>query len=113
MAGPGSAVPLARGALGVACLALPDQVAGVLGRPHPTESERVLVRALGLRQLVQAVLERRAGGFGLRLGVAVDVVHAGTALLYARTDRGGPPGRRDAATATSFALAGLLRARHA
>ena len=73
---------------------------------------RFVVRVLGARQLLQAALGIAVPSrLTLRLGSAVDALHAGSMLALAAVDsrrRGAALG--DAAVAGSLAAAGLLQA---
>lgn len=106
------AIPLelVRAAFGLTELLLPDQVAEhILG--HPADHrERVFIRILGGRHLVQAlVLLAFRGRTAHGVGASVDLIHAATMIGVAAID----PRRKVAATvnsaiATVFA-AGELR----
>ncbi|MFB9617226.1 hypothetical protein ACFFS4_43070 [Kutzneria kofuensis] len=73
-----------RAAWGTALLAVPDRVLRVAGCP-PTSSARWVLRALGVRQVVQAVACRRArdADVALAIGAVVDAAHATSCLAIA------------------------------
>lgn len=108
-------VDLARLGLGVVAIARPDMLLRASTEPHGGRGkDRVVVRVLGTRYLLQA-----AAGVGLdrpwmpALDAATDLTHAATMLGLAALDRSH---RRiallSAAVATGFAVADL-RDRHA
>lgn len=104
--------PLARAAVGGVLLTFPRAITGALIR-DPDQGDRVLLRLLGARHLVQAVVcAARPTPVVLTTGAVTDLLHGGSALAYAalRPDR-----RRaallSAAVAFTFAAEGLRRAR--
>ncbi|AMM22647.1 hypothetical protein AX769_21150 (plasmid) [Frondihabitans sp. PAMC 28766] len=84
-----------RAPLGLTELLLPNQVAEhLLG--HPADArERIFIRILGARHLLQAVILLMAKDrIAHRIGAVVDVIHAGTMVAVAATD----PRRKTSAT---------------
>lgn len=104
---PDRALLLARLGVGGLYLVSPRPVARLLGQTQPTTAERTVLRLLGAREMAQALALRQAGGPVLAAGAGVDLLHAATALLYARTPRGHTAGRRSATLAGVFAIAQL------
>ena len=101
---------LVRGGWGAACLLAPAAVAGRVGGPVPDDREQLVVRILGARQLVQAVLSgARPTPVVLAVGAWVDCVHSLTALALACTDgRRRHVGLADAGVAAAWAGLGRL-----
>jgi len=101
---------LVRGMWGAVCLLAPAAVAGRAGGPVPNDREQLVVRSLGARQLVQAVLSgARPTPVVLAVGVWVDCVHSLTALALACTDgRRRRVGLADAGVAAVWACLGRL-----
>lgn len=85
-------------------LLVPRKLFGLVG-DTPDTTSLAIARILGARQLAQGVVEFTAWPSWRRLGIAVDLTHAGSALLFARFDA---RWRRvwliDSAVATAFAL---------
>ena len=96
---------------GVLLVAAPGPVLGALGGTHVEVGSVRVMRVLGGRHLTEAVLELRYPATR-RWGVAVDVLHAGTAIVFAV---GSPRWRRaasaDAIVAIGFAGMGARRLR--
>ncbi len=104
-----------RAAWGLVCLLLPGRIITVLGGAAADELARVVLRVLGARHVLQAVVSGVAPGPAvLRVGAWVDGAHGATSLLLAALDR-----RRarvalvDAAVAAAWCLASLHDARRA
>ena len=101
------ALTVIRAAAGAALLLAPEATLAPLTGVSPDERARLFARALGIRHLLEAtVLWRVPSPRAVRLGAAVDAVHAATTLgLFADRRR-----RRLAAvnclTASGFAIAG-------
>lgn len=109
------AVSAARGAWGAALLVAPERLLASVAAGEPLDARaRAFARALGVRQLLEAALLRRAGARAVALGAAVDGVHALSVLALAAADRSR---RREALAnalvATGFAIEGATRARQA
>jgi len=69
---------------------------------RPSERDRVLVRVLGARHLVQGVWQGIAPSRGRRLFLWVDLIHSASMLALAGLDR---PRRRPALVSATAALA--------
>jgi hypothetical protein len=96
-------------------LCCPDRPVRTLTGITPTEHDRLILRVLGARQLVQAAISLvRPSHRVLTAGSAVDALHAATCLGLVAFDvrwrRGGLIGALDA---TAFALAGYASANRA
>lgn len=83
-----------RAAYGATELIVPGAVEHVLLGHAPDERARKVIRILGARHLVQALVTARGGRTLHRLGGSVDVIHALTMAALAGAD----PRRRRAAT---------------
>jgi hypothetical protein len=71
---------------------------------------RRVLRVLGARHIVQAVLERCFGAGARRLGVGVDVLHAATDVGFGVADsRWRRAALTDAVITTGFAVVGVAR----
>jgi hypothetical protein len=93
-------------------LICPSLVARRSARTSPDRRTRRVMRLLGVRHLVQAILEsRHASPVVMAIGAGVDVLHAASMVIFASTDR---RHRRlaliDAGVASSLALAGAWSA---
>ena len=92
---------LVRAAYGMCELLAPDYVSGLLLGEMPDGRTRVVIRILGARHLVQAVLTVRGGRTAHLVGGSVDAVHAasmaGVAVLDSRH-------RRSAGVSAALAL---------
>ena len=104
--------PLLRAALGGVLLAFPRTITDALV-PDGDEGDRVLVRLLGARHVVQAVVTAaRPTPAVLTAGAATDLLHGATALGYAALS---PEHRRaaliSAGVAFTFGTSGLRQAR--
>lgn len=98
---------------GTALLLTPDAVLGRLHAGRIDHRARLVVRVLGVRQLLEAMLVGPgASPRRIRVGVMVDAAHAASMVALARVD---PPRRRlataSALVAGGFALTGLAEAR--
>lgn len=108
---PARAVALAQVCTGRFMLHRPERLLSLLGYPQPTAGPRAVMRLLGARHLVQGAAELSGRRSFLLAGAAVDVVHAGTALLYARHSTiGKDAGHRNASLALALAAAQLAAA---
>jgi hypothetical protein len=107
---PGAARALAsvRLAWGTVLVLLPGGLLGRIERAAPGRGQRLVVRLLGARHIVQAIVVRLSGSRrALMGGAAVDALHAASALLLAVADRRRRRvGLADALLASSFAAAG-------
>lgn len=108
-------VATARGGWAVFLLACPDRPIGALTGVRLTDHDRLVLRVLGVRELVQAVISLvHPSHRVLAAGSAVDALHSATCLGLAAFDsrwrRGGLLGALDAA---AFAFAGYTGARRA
>ncbi len=95
-----------RAIYGLCELLAPDFVSGRLLGKAPDRKARVVIRILGARHLVQAVLTFRAGSVAHGIGGWVDAIHAASMVALAAVD----PRRRtsaavNAAIAVVFAAA--------
>ena len=91
-----------RAAFGLSELLLPNIVAEHILGHRADPRERVFIRILGARHLIQAaVLFPVTGVAGHRLGALVDAIHATTMLVVAVKD----PQRKVAATVNATAAA--------
>ncbi len=91
----------------VVLLSAPGVVIRTLGGVDETASRRVL-RVLGVRHLLEAVVEARRGPTVRRAGAVVDLVHSMTAVGFGVADRRWRrPALADAAVASGFAVAGF------
>lgn len=109
----GSVLNLLRALYGVALLAVPVTVARIYTARQPRPGDVLLVRVLGVRQLVQAVAcAGPADRAAFQLGAEVDLGHGVTTVGAAVLSRSL---RRaaliDTAVAVGFAAGGLLAAR--
>ncbi|MGT2462601.1 hypothetical protein [Sinomonas atrocyanea] len=98
-----------RAAYGVTELLAPGAVERLLLGHAPDERARRVIRVLGGRHLLQALVTARGGRTLHRLGGGVDVIHAVTMAALAGAD---PRRRRAAAVNAAIALvfaAGELR----
>ncbi|GAB2756042.1 hypothetical protein [Sinomonas soli] len=98
-----------RAAYGTVELVAPGAVERLLLGHRPDDRARTVIRVLGARHLVQALVTARGGRTLHRLGGAVDVIHAVTMAALAGAD---PRRRRAAAVNAAIALvfaAGELR----
>jgi hypothetical protein len=102
-------IEIARGLWGAIGLTAPGLVLGRTGGDPGDRASLLVMRILGARQAVQAVLSGIAPtGPVLALGVWVDVAHAATSVGLAVTDRRyTKPAAVDAAIAAGWALTGL------
>jgi hypothetical protein len=97
----------ARGAYGTALLLAPARVLAAYGAPADREAPRAVARVLGARHVAQALATD--GGRFVRLGAAVDALHAATMFGLAATSDGyRRPALIDGAIASTFALSGLF-----
>ena len=99
------ATGLAGAAWGLLLLARGPEVWTRVEGSSPTEADRLALRFLGARHLVQGALQAAAPNHGQRLFVAVDALHVATMLALAAAD----PTRRRAALVTT-AVAGASAA---
>jgi hypothetical protein len=117
-AGGGPPVPAAddllgavRACYGVLLIGMPRQLAGCCLRCPATPRELAVIRVLGVRHLLQAMLTP-ASAPGLRAGAAVDTVHAasmaGLGLIRPRLRRAV---LADAALEAGLAAFGMMTAR--
>jgi hypothetical protein len=109
---PTHALGVVRAGVGVARLVFPDTVFPGLAPLALSSHGRLVVRALGVRQIAQAIVTNRDPVPAIvRLGAVVDVAHAASMIGLAFIDR---RYRRaalaDAGVAAVFALAGLVAA---
>jgi hypothetical protein len=75
-----------------------------------TPTSRLIGRILGVRHLLQGVVEIAFWPKGRRIGSLVDTAHAASAALFAaRATRWRRAAGTDAAVAVSFAMAGAIR----
>ncbi|BCT74274.1 hypothetical protein SCMU_01160 [Sinomonas cyclohexanicum] len=98
-----------RAAYGTVELLAPGAVEHLLLGHRPDERARTVIRILGARHLLQALVTARGGPALHRLGGGVDIVHAVTMAALAGAD---PKRRRAAAINAAIALvfaAGELR----
>ena len=93
---------LLRAAYGTAELLSPGTVEGLLIGRAPDQRARAVIRILGARHLLQAVVTARGGRTLHRLGGGVDLVHALTMVALAAFDR---RRRRPAVVNAAVALA--------
>lgn len=99
-----------RAVYGMCELLAPDFVAGTLLGEAPDRGTRVVIRILGARHVVQAVLTVRAGPAAHRLGGCVDGIHAASMVVLAAMDaRYRTPAAVNAAIAVVFAAAEFQR----
>ena len=93
-----------RGVYGMCELLAPDFLTGrLLGTP-PDRKARTVIRILGTRHLIQAVLTARAGRTAHRIGGSVDVAHAASMVVFAAMDgRYRTPANANAVLALVFA----------
>ncbi|HEV2451172.1 MAG TPA: hypothetical protein VGS62_04530 [Streptosporangiaceae bacterium] len=102
---------LARGCYGVLLICVPQRMVGVCTR-HPASPRALrVIRVLGARHLIQALLSRPSAP-ELEAGCAVDTAHAASMFglgLASRALR--KPALADACVATGMATFGLLTAR--
>lgn len=105
---------VARAGWGAALLFAPRQVLTDVHGVAVDRTSLAVARALGARQLGQAVLSGSSPSPEvLALGVWVDSAHAATAVGLALTDRSrARAGLADTGIATAWALAGLLDLTH-
>jgi hypothetical protein len=107
---PGAARALAsaRLAWGALLVAAPARLLRIVERAAPGPRQRLVVRILGARHLVQTAVVRASGTREAVLaGAAVDALHATSALLLAVADRRRRRvGLADAVVASAFAVAG-------
>ncbi|SDK43276.1 hypothetical protein [Arthrobacter sp. ok362] len=89
-----------RAAYGMSELLAPDFVSGRLLGEAPDGRARAVIRVLGARHLLQAVLTARAGRTAHRVGGSVDAVHAASMIVLAALD-----GRHRRSAAANAALA--------
>ncbi len=76
-----------RACWGFALLSVPDRVAAGLGAPSLGPRVRMVIRVLGGREIVQALLiARRPGPRMLRSAMAVDATHSASMVLLAALD---------------------------
>jgi hypothetical protein len=98
-----AALTVIRGGYGVMQLASPTVASGLLARTHLDNRGQAVARALGARQLAQALASGPEPSFPvLAVGVEIDLLHAASMLALALGRRRRPP-----------ALAGVLAAREA
>lgn len=104
-----------RAAWGLACLLLPGRIVHALGGAAADELARVVLRVLGARHVLQAVVSGVAPGPAvLRVGAWVDGAHGATSLLLAAVDpRRARVALVDTAVAAAWCLASLHDARRA
>ena len=103
-----------RGGYGVLQLASPTVASGRLARTRLDARGQAVARALGARQLAQALASGPEPSFPvLALGVEIDLLHAASMLALALDGRRRRPALTDALIAAGFALAGALAAREA
>jgi hypothetical protein len=89
-----------RAAYGMCELLAPDFVSGRLLGEAPDGSVRLVIRILGARHLLQALLTARAGRTAHCVGGTVDAVHAASMLMLAALD-----GRHRRSASVNAALA--------
>jgi hypothetical protein len=90
----------ARAAWGVVLIAAPERVLAT-GRGRSDRSSRAVLRLLGIRHLLQAaVVAGNPTPAAQDIGIAVDLIHAGSAAAFAAVDR---DQRRFALTETTVA----------
>lgn len=108
-------IELFRATWGLALLAYPDRVLGVVQGLKIDPSSRAIARILGTRHLTQAVLSGyRPSPEVLAMGAWVDGVHALTALGLATVNRDRTrTGLTDAAIAGTWVAAGYRDLEHA
>lgn len=94
-----------RAAYGMSELLAPDFVSGRLLGEMPDGRARVVIRILGARHLVQAILTVRAGRTAHRVGGCVDALHAASMVVLAAYD-----GRHRRSAAANAALASVFAA---
>ncbi len=76
-----------RACWGLVLLSAPDRLAAGLGAPKPTPRVRVVIRVLGGREIVQALLIARSPGRRMLLSaMAVDAAHSASMVLLATRD---------------------------
>ena len=93
-----------RGVYGMCELLAPDFLTGRLLGTTPDSKARTVIRILGARHLIQAVLTARAGHTAHRIGGSVDAVHAASMVLLAALDvRYRTPAAANAVLALVFA----------
>jgi hypothetical protein len=78
---------LVRAAYGACELLAPDFLSGRLLGSTPDRRARTVIRILGARHVIQAVLTARAGRTAHHLGGSVDAAHAASMVLLAVVDR--------------------------
>lgn len=94
---------------GVTLVAMPGRIVTAVGGDNDPRS-RTVVRILGARHVLQAVVEAGAGPRLRRLGSVVDVLHALSALGLAGVDRRWRrPALLDAAVASGFAAVNAVQ----
>ena len=107
--------PLAavRGAFGLTLMVAPGATARrASGGARIDEPTLLVARVLGARHVLQAALVGRRTGALARLGVAIDLVHAATALALGATDsRHRRLAFTNAGAAAVFAAAGALESK--
>lgn len=106
----GRLVQVARTAYGLLLLGVPERSPELAGQDAPDPVVTGVVRILGARHLAQAAMTgTRPSTMALRVGAAVDGLHAASMVLLARVS---PEDRRpalvSAISATGFSLAAVL-----
>ena len=102
------ALIVVRAAAGAALLLAPDATLTMLAGASPDERARWFARVLGTRHLLQAILLWRVPTTpAVRLGAAVDAVHAAASLGLLRDPRHRRLAQVNCLTACGFAIAGL------
>jgi len=96
---------LVRVAFGGALLLAPGKVLGLAHARRVDDPARLVAAVLGARHIVQAALLGTHGKTLRRAGVAVDLIHCGTALAFGAADV-----RRRHIAWVNAATAGLLAA---
>lgn len=97
-----------RAAYGLCELLAPDFLSGRLLGDAPDGKVRLVIRILGARHLVQALLTARSGRTAHRVGGSVDALHAASMVaLAARNDRYRKSAAVNAALALVFAAGEL------
>lgn len=82
------ALAVLRAAWGAACLLAPGPLVRAAGRTPSDEAARVVLRLLGARHVLQALVSAISPGRAfLRLGACVDAVHAVGLVVLAALDR--------------------------
>ncbi len=87
----------------------PGRALRLLGGADNGPIALTIIRVLGLRHLLEAGIELRRGAVAHDAGIAVDVLHAASALAFAGIDRRWRPAAvADAGVAVGFAMIGIV-----